>query len=61
VLALRHPREFAEVRLGGRKNAYSGTCKACAEQIKDQVKGTSPVEGPLNPGLRPVTPYPYGI
>ena len=26
-----NPREFAEVRPGGRKNAYSGTCKACAE------------------------------
>ena len=25
-----NPREFAEVRLGGRKNAYSGTCWVCA-------------------------------
>ena len=25
-----NPREFAEVRLGGRKNAYSGTCGECA-------------------------------
>ena len=27
-----NPREFAEVRLGGRKNAYSGTCAACAAE-----------------------------
>jgi hypothetical protein len=26
-----NPREFAEVRLGGRKNAYSGTCLECAQ------------------------------
>jgi hypothetical protein len=26
------PREFAEVRLGGRKYAYSGTCGACADE-----------------------------
>ena len=32
-----NPREFAEVRLGGRKNAYSGTCVTCAEEIEDQV------------------------
>jgi hypothetical protein len=25
-----NPREFVEVRPGGRKNAYSGTCAACA-------------------------------
>jgi ribosome-binding protein aMBF1 (putative translation factor) len=25
-----NPREFVEVRPGGRKNAYSGTCWACA-------------------------------
>ena len=25
-----NPREFAEVRLGGRKGAYSGTCPECA-------------------------------
>ena len=25
-----HPREFTEVSLGGRKGAYSGTCRACA-------------------------------
>jgi hypothetical protein len=25
-----NPRDFAEVRLGGRKNAYSGTCPECA-------------------------------
>ena len=25
-------REFAEIHLGGRKNAYSGTCGACAEE-----------------------------
>jgi hypothetical protein len=24
-----NPRDFAEVRLGGRKNAYSGTCLEC--------------------------------
>lgn len=24
-----NPREFPEVRLGGRKGAYSGTCKGC--------------------------------
>jgi hypothetical protein len=27
-----NPRDFVEVRLGGRKNAYSGTCRACAEE-----------------------------
>jgi hypothetical protein len=27
-----NPREFVEVRAGGRKNAYSGTCSACAEE-----------------------------
>ena len=27
-----NPREFVEVRPGGRKNAYSGTCGACAEE-----------------------------
>ena len=27
-----NPREFAEARPGGRKDAYSGTCKACAEE-----------------------------
>jgi ribosome-binding protein aMBF1 (putative translation factor) len=26
-----NPREFAEVRLGGRKNAYSGICATCVE------------------------------
>jgi len=26
------PREFAEVRLGGRKNAYSGTCAECTQE-----------------------------
>jgi hypothetical protein len=26
-----NPRGFADVRLGGRKGAYSGTCAACAE------------------------------
>jgi flavoprotein len=25
-----NPREFSDVALGGRKNAYSGTCRACA-------------------------------
>ena len=25
-----NPRDFVEVRLGGRKNAYSGTCAVCA-------------------------------
>jgi hypothetical protein len=25
-----NPREFAQVRPGGRKNAYSGMCTACA-------------------------------
>jgi hypothetical protein len=25
-----NPRGFADVRLGGRKGAYSGTCPACA-------------------------------
>ena len=25
-----NPREFSGVRLGGRKGAYSGTCRACA-------------------------------
>jgi hypothetical protein len=25
-----NPREFVEVRPGGRKNAYSGTCTECA-------------------------------
>jgi hypothetical protein len=29
-----NPREFAEIRPGGRKNAYSGTCETCAEQIR---------------------------
>jgi hypothetical protein len=32
-----NPREFAEVRLGGRKGAYSGTCSACAEQPLDDI------------------------
>ena len=27
-----NPRDYMEVRLGGRKNAYSGTCEACAEK-----------------------------
>jgi hypothetical protein len=27
-----NPREFAEVRPGGRKEAYAGTCEACAEE-----------------------------
>jgi hypothetical protein len=27
-----NPRDFVEVSLGGRKNAYSGTCGACAEE-----------------------------
>ena len=27
-----NPREFAEVRPGGRKDAYSGTCGTCAEE-----------------------------
>jgi hypothetical protein len=27
-----NPRGFVEVRPGGRKNAYSGTCEACAEE-----------------------------
>ena len=26
-----NPREFSEVSLGGRKGAYSGTCRACTE------------------------------
>jgi hypothetical protein len=30
-----NPREFEEVRLGGRKNAYAGICGACAEQIEE--------------------------
>jgi len=28
-----NPRELAEVRLGGRKGAFSGTCLGCAGQI----------------------------
>jgi hypothetical protein len=32
-----NPREFAGLRLGGRKGAYSGTCPECAEQIDDHV------------------------
>jgi hypothetical protein len=27
-----NPREFLEVRPGGRKNAYSGTCAECANE-----------------------------
>jgi hypothetical protein len=27
-----NPRGFVEVSPGGRKNAYSGTCGACAEE-----------------------------
>jgi hypothetical protein len=27
-----NPREFAEVRPGGRKDAYAGTCQTCAEE-----------------------------
>jgi hypothetical protein len=27
-----NPREFSEVSLGGRKGAYSGMCRACAEE-----------------------------
>jgi hypothetical protein len=27
-----NPREFVEVRPGGRKNAYSGTCAECTEE-----------------------------
>ncbi len=26
-----NPREFSGLRLGGRKGAYSGTCRACRE------------------------------
>jgi len=29
-----NPREFAEARPGGRKNAYAGTCGACARDQK---------------------------
>ena len=32
-----HPREFGEVRLGGRKGAYSGRCPECAEQADDHL------------------------
>jgi hypothetical protein len=32
-----NPREFTDVRLGGRKGAYSGSCAACAGQIEDHV------------------------
>ena len=39
-----NPREFVEVSLGGRHNAYSGTCGACAGQIEDDVKKTSSAE-----------------
>ena len=27
-----NPRDMAEVRSGGRKDAYAGTCQACAEE-----------------------------
>jgi hypothetical protein len=27
-----NPREFAEVRPGGRKDAYAGTCQTCTEE-----------------------------
>ena len=27
-----NPREFVEIRAGGRKNAYSGKCGVCAEE-----------------------------
>lgn len=33
-----NPREFAEVALGGRKGAYSGTCGTCARE--GSVEGT---------------------
>jgi hypothetical protein len=33
-----NPRVFAEVRLGGRKNAYSGTCGECVG--KESIDGT---------------------
>ncbi len=42
-----NPREFVEVRSGGRKNAYAGTCGACAEE-----KG---VEGSANEATRTET------
>jgi hypothetical protein len=29
-----NPREFAEVRLGGRKGAYSGKCAECAGEAR---------------------------
>jgi hypothetical protein len=28
-----NPREFSEVSLGGRKGAYSGTCRECAGEV----------------------------
>jgi hypothetical protein len=46
-----NPRDFAKLSPGGRKNAFSGTCKVCAGQIEDGVKQTSPEEGLLNSGL----------
>ncbi len=30
-----NPREFADAKPGGRKDAYSGTCEAC---VKDQTR-----------------------
>ena len=32
-----NPREFAEARPGGRKDAYSGICGACAQEREDRV------------------------
>lgn len=32
-----NPREFTEVRLGGRRGAYAGTCAACGEEAVEEV------------------------
>ena len=55
-----NPRDFRDASPGGRKGAYSGTCKACAGQIEDDVKKTSPAQGLLNLDLPRGMPQPRG-
>ena len=31
------PRDFSELRAGGRRGAYSGTCTACAQDAREAV------------------------
>jgi hypothetical protein len=40
-----NPRDFVEVRLGGRKNAYSGTCLECAGEALKQKEDGEKIHG----------------